>query len=69
MAPKDDPELIMYVAVQQPEFKDYADGSIPVSKIFNSVMKNSLQYLQIKPSDQNIIETVPIPNVIGSPCR
>ena len=52
MAPKDDPELIMYVAVQQPEFKDSADGSIPVSMIFNSVMKNSLQYLQIKPSDQ-----------------
>ena len=67
MAPKDDPELIMYVAVQQPEFKDSADGSIPVSKIFNSVMKNSLQYLQIKPSDQNIIETVPNLNVIGLP--
>ena len=65
MAPKDDPELIMYVAVQQPELKDYADGSIPVSKIFNSVMKNSLQYLQIKPSDQNKVETAPIPNVIG----
>ena len=67
MAPKDDPELIMYVAVQQPEFKDSADGSIPVSMIFNSVMKNSLQYLQIKPSDQNIIETVPNLNVIGLP--
>ena len=67
MAPKDDPELIMYVAVQQPEFKDSADGSIPVSKIFNSVMKNSLHYLQIKPSDQNIIETVPNLNVIGLP--
>ena len=65
MAPKDDPELIMYVAVQQPELKDYAEGSIPVSKIFNSVMKNSLQYLQIKPSDQNKVETAPIPNVIG----
>ena len=34
MAPKDDPELIVYVAVQQPEFKDYADGSIPVSDDF-----------------------------------
>jgi penicillin-binding protein 2B len=65
MAPKDDPELIMYVAVQQPELKDYAEGSIPVSKIFNSVMKNSLQYLQIKPSDQTKVEIAPIPNVIG----
>lgn len=65
MAPKDDPELIMYVAVQQPDLKVYPDGSIPVSKIFNSVMKNSLQYLQIKPSNQTKVETVPTPNVIG----
>ena len=65
MAPKDDPELVMYVAVQQPEFKSYTDGSLPVSQIFNSVMKNSLQYLQIKPNDQKVIEAAPIPNVIG----
>ncbi len=65
MAPKDDPELVMYVAVQQPEFKSYTDGSLPVSQIFNSVMKNSLQYLQIKPNDQKVIEAAPTPNVIG----
>ncbi|WP_409292116.1 penicillin-binding protein [Peribacillus sp. SCS-37] len=50
MAPKDDPELVMYVAVQQPEVEYYTDGSIPVSMIFNTVMRNSLQYLNIKPS-------------------
>ena len=27
MAPKDDPELIVYVAVQQPEYGNYGDGS------------------------------------------
>ncbi|PLT28090.1 penicillin-binding protein [Peribacillus deserti] len=50
MAPKNDPELVMYVAVQQPEVEYYADGGIPVSMIFNTVMRNSLQYLNIEPS-------------------
>lgn len=50
MAPADDPELIVYVAVQQPEVESYFDGSIPVSMIFNTVMKSSLQYLNIEPS-------------------
>jgi penicillin-binding protein 2B len=49
MAPKDDPKLIVYVAVQQPDIDNYFNGSIPVSMIFNSVMKNSLQYLNIEP--------------------
>ncbi|WP_144548881.1 penicillin-binding protein [Bacillus sp. X1(2014)] len=52
MAPKDDPELIVYVAVQQPELEglETGQGAIPVSAIFNPVMKNSLHYLNIKPS-------------------
>lgn len=52
MAPKDDPELIVYVAVQQPELKglEAGQGAIPVSAIFDPVMKNSLHYLNIKPS-------------------
>ncbi|MEH7110826.1 penicillin-binding protein [Neobacillus niacini] len=52
MAPKDDPKLIVYVAVQQPEIDHYSKGSIPVSMLFNPVMKNSLQYLNIQPSQQ-----------------
>ncbi|EKN66334.1 peptidoglycan glycosyltransferase [Neobacillus bataviensis LMG 21833] len=52
MAPKDDPKLIVYVAVQQPELEglDAGQGAIPVSAIFNPVMKNSLHYLNIQPS-------------------
>ncbi|ASB89727.1 penicillin-binding protein [Bacillus sonorensis] len=50
MAPKNDPELLVYVAVQQPKLKDTETGSEPVSKIFNPVMKNSLHYLNITPS-------------------
>ncbi|WP_243289973.1 penicillin-binding protein [Bacillus sp. FJAT-47783] len=52
MAPKDDPELLMYVAVQQPELKPTETGSAPVSFIFKTVMKNGLEYLQVKPDHQ-----------------
>ena len=52
MAPKENPQLIVYVAVQQPQgLENYGQGVIPVSMIFNSVMKNSLQYLNIQPSN------------------
>ncbi len=50
MAPKDDPKLIVYVAVQQPDLGGTGQGALPVSAIFNPVMKNSLQYLNIQPS-------------------
>ncbi|WP_066066513.1 penicillin-binding protein [Neobacillus soli] len=50
MAPKDDPKLIVYVAVQQPDLDGTGQGALPVSAIFNPVMKNSLQYLNIQPS-------------------
>ncbi|TXC92056.1 penicillin-binding protein [Metabacillus litoralis] len=49
IAPKEDPELIVYVAVQRPKLEGQA-GAMPVSKVFNTVMKNSLQYLQIDPT-------------------
>ncbi|WP_223596005.1 penicillin-binding protein [Neobacillus bataviensis] len=50
MAPKDDPKLIVYVAVQQPDLDGTGQGALPVSEIFNPVMKNSLHYLNIQPS-------------------
>ncbi|MDR0137259.1 penicillin-binding protein [Metabacillus idriensis] len=52
MAPKEDPELLVYVAVQQPKLKDTETGSMPVSSVFNTVMKNSLQYMKIQPSEE-----------------
>ncbi len=51
MAPKDDPQLVMYVAVKQPKLGESSVGADPLSEIFNPVMQNSLQYLNIKPSD------------------
>jgi penicillin-binding protein 2B len=65
MAPKDDPELIVYVAVQQPKINYYGDGSKPVAMVFNPVMKSSLQYLKIQPKDEEFIEKVSVPDVNG----
>jgi penicillin-binding protein 2B len=67
MAPKEDPKLIVYVAVQQPEIKSYSDGSIPVSMIFNPVMKNSLQYLNIKPASVEKAKTNAMPDLVDTP--
>ncbi|RHW36503.1 penicillin-binding protein [Neobacillus notoginsengisoli] len=67
MAPADNPELIVYVAVQQPEIDSYFKGSLPVSMIFNSVMKNSLQYLNIKPSTQAPVMSGKLPDLKGEP--
>lgn len=66
MAPSEDPELIMYITVQQPKLAENEAGSAPVSFIFRHVMENSLHYLNIKP-DKDMEETVhtyQFPNVI-----
>ncbi|HET7522391.1 MAG TPA: penicillin-binding transpeptidase domain-containing protein [Bacillales bacterium] len=49
MAPKDDPKLVMYVAVGRPDVKYSYQGSRPVADIFTFVMKHSLQYLNVGP--------------------
>lgn len=57
MAPADDPRLLMYVAVQQPRLDVTETGAAPVSQIFTTVMKSSLQYLHIEPSKEKSVET------------
>lgn len=57
MSPKDDPELIMHVSVNQPNLAEGEQGSAPVSYIFKSVMENSLHYLDID-SDKNVSEPI-----------
>lgn len=52
MAPKDDPQLVMYVAVKQPNLGVSYVGADPLSEIFKPVMQNSLQILNIKPVAQ-----------------
>jgi len=65
MAPKDDPELLMYVAVQQPNLDNTEYGSDPVSHIVKTVMENSLHYLDIKPDEesQTKVSQVKLPDV------
>ncbi|MEH7387544.1 penicillin-binding protein [Bacillus sp. JJ1521] len=58
MAPLDDPKLVLYVGVQQPKLKDTDSGSEPVALIFNHVMKNSLQYLNIQPKEQSPVNNI-----------
>ncbi|PKH11109.1 penicillin-binding transpeptidase domain-containing protein [Planomicrobium sp. MB-3u-38] len=57
MAPAEDPELVMYVGVQQPNMDVTEHGSKPVADIFTSVMENGLKYLNIEPED---IEETPV---------
>lgn len=65
IAPADDPQLIVYVAVKQPKLKPTEVGSVPVSKVFNSVMLNSLKYLNINPDDTVVTEKVLLKNYVG----
>lgn len=66
MAPKNDPKLIVYVAVQQPQLGENERESIPVQMIFNPVMKNSLQYLNIKPAKMTATKVAKVPDVTNT---
>ncbi|MCF6093598.1 PASTA domain-containing protein [Microaerobacter geothermalis] len=69
-APKDDPQLLVYVVVDEPDV-EYYQGADVVAPIFKSVMRNSLQYLGISPKvveketpEEKIIS---IPQLEGKP--
>lgn len=49
MAPIDDPQLVVYLAIKQPNLKGDEYGAQPLAEIFKPVMKNSLEYLKVKP--------------------
>ncbi len=51
MAPMDDPQLVVYLAIKQPKLKDDEYGAKPLAEIFKSVTKDSLEYLKIKPKE------------------
>ncbi|MCL7746366.1 penicillin-binding transpeptidase domain-containing protein [Halalkalibacter alkaliphilus] len=56
MAPKEDPRVIVYVAVDRPKIGLDESGAAPTSMIFNTIMKHSLQYLNISPTVDEIAE-------------
>ncbi|GIN57601.1 penicillin-binding protein 2B [Lederbergia ruris] len=62
VAPADNPQLVMYVMVDRPHLDENESGSKPVSMIFNTVMKSSLQYLNIKPEEFVKAKTVQLPD-------
>ena len=63
MAPVEDPQLVVYVAVSKPKLEATEVGSMPVSEIFKSVTENSLKYLNIKPEEVKSTPAVTLPNV------
>ncbi|GLC87557.1 penicillin-binding transpeptidase domain-containing protein [Lysinibacillus piscis] len=65
MAPVDDPQLIMYVSVKKPKLKTGEQGSVPVSKIFNPVMLNSLKHLSISSEDTQQVTHATIQDFSG----
>ena len=50
MAPVDNPQLIMYVAVKA-EFICNTNRIMPVSEVFKDVMSKSLKYLNTNPEN------------------
>ncbi|MCR6095939.1 penicillin-binding protein [Salipaludibacillus agaradhaerens] len=58
MAPADDPEVIVYVAVDRPNLEVDEAGSEPVSMIFKQVMEQSLQYMNIAPTEEEEVSSV-----------
>ncbi|MEH6939189.1 penicillin-binding protein [Bacillus sp. JJ664] len=71
MAPANDPELVVYVAVLRPKLKDTELGSDPVSEIFRSVTKGALEYMKVEPAenaDINVLvdkDSIEIPDLEG----
>lgn len=63
MAPADNPELIVYIAVQQPETENSTGGANSVSMAFKLIMKNSLQYLNIEPTGLEAAKKTTLPQL------
>ncbi|TWT28101.1 penicillin-binding protein [Planomicrobium sp. CPCC 101110] len=65
MAPAEDPELLIYIGVQQPDLPANEYGSVPVSKIFTSVMENGLKHMNIEPEDMKTARSVELADYSG----
>ena len=57
--------LLTYVLVQQPKLKAGEIGSDPVSKLFTSIMDNSLRYMNIVPNGEDIVEATVLRDYTG----
>src|SRR5699024_8143844 len=63
---KDDPQIIAYVSVTNPELEDDEVGSMITSDIFKSVVENSLHYLNVDPEEGSIndVKQVEMPDLV-----
>lgn len=68
MAPADDPELILYVTVQQPTLTETAGhGSQVVQKVFNPMMKRALEYTRLgEESNESAAQSIELPSFIDT---
>ncbi|MGI2327294.1 penicillin-binding protein [Planococcus sp. YIM B11945] len=65
MAPAEDPKLLVYIGIQQPQLPADEIGSVPVSRIFTSVMENGLKYMNIKPAGTKTSTLIKLENYEG----
>ncbi|MBK3494493.1 penicillin-binding protein [Viridibacillus sp. YIM B01967] len=65
MAPVDDPQLVIYIAVEKPKLSVTQAGSEPTAAVFNTVMESSLKYLNIKPEKNKKIKSKTMDNYKG----
>lgn len=63
-APADDPQLVMYIAVQKPNLGEKYVGSDPTSEVFNSVMDRSLKYLNVATEQVERADEVEVSNYV-----
>lgn len=67
MAPVEDPELIVYVAVHKPKIEPTEVGSDPTSYIYKYVTENALKYMNITPMDSTERQVVEIGDYTDRP--
>lgn len=67
MAPVEDPELIVYVAVQKPKIEPTEVGSDPTSYIYKYVTENALKYMNIAPMESTERQQLEIGDYSGRP--
>ncbi len=66
MAPADDPKVVLYITVQQPEIKDGSiTGSGVVKEIYHPIMKRALEYLSLGEEEDAETNAVKMPKVTG----
>ena len=67
MAPVEDPELIVYVAVHKPKIEPTEVGSDPTSYIYKYVTENALKYMNIAPMESTERQQLEIGDYSGRP--